>query len=240
MFKLNAAPFTAPRPQCSFLRSVLCDASTGWRLNGYGFSAGMGAGLVAGIATKAAAPNLEDYYGFVVVAGVSLVAMVGVTLATTPVPLPVLQRFYAIERPCGWWAPVTRPLAARAPEAYKAIRTENMRDFAAIPVAVIYQVCIFLALMCVGLRAWGKAVVLLVVVALCAVGIWWLVFRHLRDDNNDAPKRTKYDPQCAEVLAALTGGVEDASGVDGIALLERAPTAEGGAKSAMEESIAVI
>jgi Na+/proline symporter len=77
-----------------------------WRLNGWGYAAGLAAGAGVAVAQKAMTPDLEDYFSFLGSIAASLVVMVGVTLATAPTPTPVLVNFWRTIRPFGCWSTV--------------------------------------------------------------------------------------------------------------------------------------
>lgn len=73
------------------------------RFNGYGFAAGMAAGLIAAVLTKLLANGLPEYTWFMIASGSSFAGCVAGTYLTTATDKTVLEQFYKITRPFGFW-----------------------------------------------------------------------------------------------------------------------------------------
>jgi SSS family solute:Na+ symporter len=73
-----------------------------WRLNGWGYSAGVITGSFCSLFWLLA-PDWPNYYGFVVLLLFTTLASVLVSGFTSPTPQPVLVNFYEAVRPYGFW-----------------------------------------------------------------------------------------------------------------------------------------
>lgn len=132
------------------------------RFNGFGYTAGMIAGLVAALAQRAAGPFLPPHYAalneewcmLLVISVVSLVAAILGSYLTSPTPATVLQDFYVRTRPFGFWKQQRESLPATL---QAKIDAENLRDVLALPVALTYQVAVFLAPMLLVVQKWTHA-----------------------------------------------------------------------------------
>lgn len=139
-----------------------------WRLNGYGYAAGVAAGMTAAIAQQSWFPDLPEYTGFAIVAAVAAAAMIVTSLVTPPVPIATTQEFYERTRPFGCWGPIRDRLEAAS---LKSIRRENRRDLTALVLAVPWQMVLFLLPMTALLRRWGEAGVLAILLAVLSLGL---------------------------------------------------------------------
>ncbi|HOK65664.1 MAG TPA: Na+:solute symporter [Anaerohalosphaeraceae bacterium] len=86
-----------------------------WRFNGYGYFAGMAAGLAASLVFPLILPGRPSLYTFPLLFGISLAASIGVSLMTRPDAPEVLKRFYVRTRPWGFWGPVLRAVREENP-----------------------------------------------------------------------------------------------------------------------------
>jgi SSS family solute:Na+ symporter len=90
-----------------------------WRFNGFGYFAGMLAGML-GVAVippalSAAGYELLAIQQFPLLLAVALLGSVAGCLLTPPVAAAQLQQFYRQTRPWGWWAPVRAQVMALDP-----------------------------------------------------------------------------------------------------------------------------
>jgi hypothetical protein len=124
-----------------------------WRFNGYGFFAGMLAGVAAAIAMPLLVPALPALYAFPVILAFSGAAAVGICLLTPPENERVLEEFYLSVRPWGFWGPVHRRLRVRHPDlvANKGFAS----DMANCAVGIVWQTAIVLLPIYLVLREWG-------------------------------------------------------------------------------------
>jgi len=153
-----------------------------WRFNGYGFAAGMGAGMAGAILQRMFFGGITEYAAFASVGGLALSAAIVTTLLTPPVEEVVLQRFYGRTRPFGFWKPCRERLSRSDGES---IRGEHRRDAGSTVVAVCWQLTLFLTMMFVVLKEWETLAVLLVLLAICSILLYRLWYRHLPEQALD-------------------------------------------------------
>jgi hypothetical protein len=134
-----------------------------WRFNGYGFFAGMLAGVAAAIATPLLVPDLPALYAFPGILAFSGAVAVGICLVTPPECEQVLEEFYLSVRPWGFWGPVHRRLLIRYPQL--AANKRFASDMANCAVGIVWQTAIVLLPIYLVLREWGSLITTAVVVA---------------------------------------------------------------------------
>jgi hypothetical protein len=94
-----------------------------WRLNGFGFFAGMLTGMIGALTLSAVIgprfpeipPDILPLYSFPLLLLLSAVACVVVTLLTPADSMEDLAKFYRTVRPWGWWGPVKQHVLALEP-----------------------------------------------------------------------------------------------------------------------------
>jgi Na+/proline symporter len=145
-----------------------------WRFNGFGFAAGTFGGMIAAIATKAlilpAFPNLQhqEYILFFVPAIVALLGCVIGTYITPPTRPEVLENFYAVTRPFGFWG-----------KYGKGLTVEHKRDIIATFVAVPWQISLFLLGVMLMMKNWENARLVGLSLWLLSIALYFTWFRHL-------------------------------------------------------------
>jgi len=90
-----------------------------WRLNGWGFTAGVLVGIGASLVQAVFFSSAPLYIYFPVIAGIGLVALLIVSYATPPTDENVLLDFYKTIQPAGLWGPVKRQAKKLFPEFKK-------------------------------------------------------------------------------------------------------------------------
>ncbi|MDP6821596.1 MAG: sodium:solute symporter, partial [Candidatus Marinimicrobia bacterium] len=99
-----------------------------WRFNGYGFAIGTAVGMTAAVLTKAFAGPIPEYTSFLIASGSSLAGCILGTLLTPATENSVLENFYKVTRPFGFWSHIRGSL----PEAVQSkVNQENRRDIIA-------------------------------------------------------------------------------------------------------------
>jgi Na+/proline symporter len=150
-----------------------------WRFNGWGFTWGTAVGSVAAIALRWA-PQLGEVEKFLVATLSALAAAIVATFLSKPTDRAVLENFYRITRPFGFWGAVGQAL----PESERAaIRRENLRDFLSIFVAVPWQLALFLTGMLLVMKRWDQFVLVAALLVVLSVTLYFLWFRHLRREK---------------------------------------------------------
>jgi SSS family solute:Na+ symporter len=82
-----------------------------WRMNGWGYAAGVLVGIALSIGVLFF-DNPPEYVTFPILTGGSLLACIVASLMTRPVESEVVEQFYAKVRPFGLWGPVKRAVPA--------------------------------------------------------------------------------------------------------------------------------
>tara|TARA_B100000929_G_scaffold182379_1_gene144379 strand:- start:2406 stop:3887 length:1482 start_codon:yes stop_codon:yes gene_type:complete len=152
-----------------------------WRFNGYGFAIGTAVGMTAAILTKAFAGPIPEYTSFLIASGSSLAGCILGTLLTPATENSVLENFYRVTRPFGFWSHIRGSL----PEAVQSkVNQENRRDIIATFFAVPWQVVLFLTGMMIVMKQWSNAMNLFAILVILSAGLYWFWFRHLSDEVN--------------------------------------------------------
>ena len=149
-----------------------------WRLNGYGFAAGVASGMIAAILQRLLAPDLAGYFAFLIISIVSLSATFIVSLMSRPTAPDVIEKFYLQTRPFGFWKPVTDKLTATS---LRSVKTENRNDIIAVIFAVPWQLVLFMTLMMVVFKSWQTVGILLIILLFLSTGLYYFWYRHLSD-----------------------------------------------------------
>ncbi|MGH9879849.1 MAG: hypothetical protein ACRD6N_00335, partial [Pyrinomonadaceae bacterium] len=89
-----------------------------WRLNGWGYAAGVSGGMALSLGQAVADTSLFSsplplYISFPVIAIASTIITVTVALITQPTDMTTLERFYENVQPAGSWSPVQQRVVAR-------------------------------------------------------------------------------------------------------------------------------
>jgi len=151
-----------------------------WRFNGGGFAIGIAAGMLAAIVQRALWPELTPNWQFLSIGCVGLVASVLGALLTPPTSDDVLEHFYRKTRPFGFWRPLKKRLN---PEVRDAMNTEHRRDLTAVPLALTFQVMIFLTPMLMVIRNWTAAAVCAGIGVAALIGLYFTWLRHIHEPD---------------------------------------------------------
>ena len=147
-----------------------------WRFNGYGFAIGTAVGMTAAVLTKTFAGPIPEYTSFLIASGSSLAGCILGTLLTPATENNVLENFYRVTRPFGFWSHIRGSL----PKAIQLkVNQENRRDIIATFFAVPWQVVLFLTGMMIVMKQWTNVLNLGFLLILLSAGLYWFWFRHL-------------------------------------------------------------
>ena len=147
-----------------------------WRMNGYGFAIGTGAGMIAAIIQRLTAPNIEEYWSFVIISGLSLVGTLLGTFLTPATDEKTLIQFYKQTKPFGFWKPVREKIEIAD---YNEIRKENRRDIIATLFAVPWQLVLFLTIMFLVIQRFDVLGYLILLLIILSFGLYHFWFKHL-------------------------------------------------------------
>ena len=145
-----------------------------WRFNGYGYFAGMIAGVIAGLTFPwfvplaaerlfpALAPLPDALITFPVILIFSAVASIVVCLKTPPETDEILESFYSTVRPWGFWKPVYDKLIRKYPNLQP---NKNFgRDAFNVSIGIVWQLTLNIIPICIVIRQyktlWISSVVL--------------------------------------------------------------------------------
>jgi Na+/proline symporter len=92
-----------------------------WRLNGWGYAAGVLGGMALSLGQAVADNSLFSsplplYVGFPIIAIASTIVTITVTLLTRPADLSTLENFYENVQPAGAWSPIRERVLLRKPQ----------------------------------------------------------------------------------------------------------------------------
>ncbi|MGF1492584.1 MAG: sodium:solute symporter [Microcoleaceae cyanobacterium] len=153
-----------------------------WRFNGYGFAVGTVTGMLAAILTKAVIlPGLDQLqlqeYLLFLIPGISsfIGCMVG-TLLTPATDQQVLENFYSITRPFGFWKQIRKHFPT---QMQQQIREENRRDLLSTAIAVPWQLVLFMLGITLMMQRWDSFVVLLLLFILLSAALYFTWLRYL-------------------------------------------------------------
>ena len=152
-----------------------------WRFNGYGFAAGTVAGMLAAIATKlfvAASLNqqYQEYALFLIPSISSFIGCIIGTFLTEPTDLQVIDNFYKVTRPFGFWGIVRKNLPANIQQK---IQNENRRDILSTFIAIPWQLILFMLGITFMMKRWDTFGILLAVFIMLSIALYFTWFKYL-------------------------------------------------------------
>lgn len=147
-----------------------------WRLNGYGFTAGVFAGMTTAIVQGLLFPESPEYISFLAVSVLSFTGTVIVTLLTEPTEDEVLSKFYLKTRPFGFWGEIAKQVD---PESRASIKKENRRDIISGFISVPWQLTLFATAMVVVLRDWSTFIILFFILTILSYLLYTVWYKNL-------------------------------------------------------------
>jgi SSS family solute:Na+ symporter len=159
-----------------------------WRLNGYGFFAGMLVGMIGAMLLPGllgpffpqVASDVFPLYSFPLLLLLSTIGCVVVTLLTPPDDMEMLKTFYRRVRPWGWWGPV-RDAVLQADPAFPVNRNFR-RDAFNIVMGTLVQTALVALPIYVVLRRFDGIAACLALIAIGGVVLKKTWFDRLTDD----------------------------------------------------------
>jgi Na+/proline symporter len=151
------------------------------RMNGYGFSIGILAGMITALVFKAVAPDgVTEYTMFMFSSSASLIGAVLGTLFTEPTDDKTLQNFYNKTRPFGTWGRFKKNLDENQ---QIAIDAENKRDIFSTFIAVPWQITLFLFMMSLMFKTWSTALILAIICGTLTIILYFSWYKHLSTND---------------------------------------------------------
>ncbi|AFY57981.1 Na+/proline symporter [Rivularia sp. PCC 7116] len=152
-----------------------------WRFNGYGFAAGTAAGMLAAIVTKAFIiknidSQLQEYALFLIPSISSFIGCIIGTFTTQPTDLQVIDNFYKVTRPFGFWGIVRKNLPANIQQK---IKNENRRDIVSTLIAIPWQLTLFMLGITFMMKRWDVFGTLLAVFIMLSIALYFTWFKYL-------------------------------------------------------------
>ena len=151
-----------------------------WRFNGYGYAIGVVFGMGAAFSKLLFFPELTEYELFIFVASLSLLGCIIGTYATPAVNMDILENFYRVTRPFGFWKPVKEKIGLKRLED---VDLENRRDIISTFMAVPWMLILCITPMLFMVRQWQAFSIALVLLAGLSIGLYFTWFRHLSTEN---------------------------------------------------------
>ncbi len=138
-----------------------------WRLNGYGYFAGMISGVAAALVFPAAFSDMSALDSFPFILLISGIGSVLVSLLTPPDDYEVLKDFYRQVRPWGFWAPIHKMVSEETPDFKRNMNFK--RDMINVAVGIIWQFSLGLIAIYVVLRDFKALAITLAVTFITSI-----------------------------------------------------------------------
>jgi len=147
-----------------------------WRCNAWGMIGGLVLGGLGAIIQRLTYPSMLEWKQFLLMTALSFIGTIAGSFLTKPTDMNILRDFYRKTRPFGFW----KPLINELPEEEKAtIKRENHNDIWTVPIALVWQVSMFLVAMQIVLHSYRDAVWTGMVFLISSFGLYWVWYRNL-------------------------------------------------------------
>jgi Na+/proline symporter len=151
-----------------------------WRLNGYGYFAGMIAGIVSALVLPMLLPGLTALESFPINLALSAVASIVVSLLTPADTDETLKEFYSQVRPWGFWRPIHLKVTAENPDF--ATRANFKRDSVNVVVGIVWQLMFTTIPIFLVIKEYKPMVVCTVILAVTSVFLKYNWYDKLEKD----------------------------------------------------------
>lgn len=145
-----------------------------WRLNGWGFTAGILVGIGASLFQAMFFANAPLYIYFPVIAGLGLASSLIVSYATPPTDNRVLVNFYKTIQPAGLWGPVKKEAKKHFPEFKKEPFRISLLN---VVIGIPWLFSLWVFPMYLVARAYGRAVVFAGIAAGFSIVLYFTWYR---------------------------------------------------------------
>ncbi len=152
-----------------------------WRCNAWGVIWGMLMGTIASVVQYALQTfGLIDIYPewqvFIFMTILSFSGTIIASLMTAPTDMETLRHFYRTTRPFGFWGPLKRELST---EDRTAFARENRNDIITVPIAMVWQVTMFILPMQLVVKSYSAFWMTLPIFLVSVAGMYWFWWRNL-------------------------------------------------------------
>ncbi len=145
-----------------------------WRLNGWGFTAGVLVGIGASLIQAIFFSSAPLYIYFPVIAGIGLVVSVIVSYTTPPTDENVLVNFYKTIQPAGLWGPVKR----QAKKLFPEFKKESFRiSLLNVAIGIPWLFSLWVFPMYLVAHAYGRAAVFAGITLILSIVLYFTWYR---------------------------------------------------------------
>ena len=153
-----------------------------WRLNGQGYAAGVFGGMALSLGqvfvdTMYLDSPLPLYIGFPVIAAMSMIITIVVSLLTRPTDIETLKVFYRKVQPAGAWRPAREAVLSEDPDFRK--QSPFSRDFLNTIIALIGITSLYLATLYLVLHRLSIGIGLVVTAIASAIVLYFTWYKNL-------------------------------------------------------------
>jgi SSS family solute:Na+ symporter len=153
-----------------------------WRLNGQGYAAGIFSGMVLSLGqafldTAYFKEPLPLYIGFPVIAIISTIITIVVSLMTKPTDIETLKNFYRKVQPAGAWQPAKQAVLAETPDFKK--QSEFSRDLLNTLIAMVGITALYVSMLYIILHRLEIGFTLLATTLVTVVILYFTWYKNL-------------------------------------------------------------
>lgn len=151
-----------------------------YRLNGYGYCAGMVAGIACSMIIPKLLPDLSAINGFPIILIISSAASIIFSLITKPESEQTLKEFYASVRPWGIWKPVREKVIAENPDFQ--LNRNFKRDCFNVGIGIVWQLMFTLIAVYLVIKDFKNMVISLIILIITSLILKFNWYNRLQDD----------------------------------------------------------
>ena len=152
-----------------------------WRFNGGGFAIGTMGGCLGAVVQRLFWPQLPEQWQFVWLTLFAGVCSIAGTYLTKPTDRAVLENFYKITRPFGFWNPLLHIL----PDDVRVkMKREHFYDLLALPFTGVWLVTMFLMPMQLVIRQFKSFYITFALFIVCVFGMYFFWYKNLPTDED--------------------------------------------------------
>ncbi len=162
-----------------------------WRLNGQGYASGVLGGMILSLGQVVLDTTVLDqplplYIGFPVIAILSTIVTIVVSLMTQPTDIETLKVFYEKVQPAGAWRPAKAAVLAENPNFKK--QSSFARDFTNTIIAMIGIIALYVSMLYLVLHRLEIGFSLLATTLVTTVILYFTWYKHLPPPAPVAPE----------------------------------------------------